>query len=180
MFMTRLMVSLFEFALSVVMSGLLIFVTFKVFIKANPDFNMEAEIKKGNVAVGILVTAILFSASMILKEGLASVVSMVRMHLSMPTERVLSLAQLIALSAAHLVMAMFMALFTISVTLRLFGKLERPGMRPGKELENGNVAVGILLAGVVLVASLYVGAGVSAVSKALVPQPSIGQVQVME
>jgi len=180
MFMTRLFVSLFEFGLAVLMSGLIIFVTYKAFVKANPDFDMEEEIKNGNVAVGILMVAILFSASMILREGVSSVVAMVRMHVSMPAERVLSNFQLVMLCLGHLVMAMFMALFTISFTLRLFGKLERPRMRPGEELKKGNVAVGLLLACVVIVASIYVGFGVSAVSKALVPQPSIGQVQIME
>ncbi|NLO91551.1 MAG: DUF350 domain-containing protein [Elusimicrobia bacterium] len=180
MFLTRLTISLFEFGLAVLMSGLLIFFTFKLFIRANPDFNMELEIKKGNVAVGILVAAILFSASIILKEGMTSVVTMVRMHVVLPAGRVLTWTELVAMCIAHLGMAMLMALFTISVTLRLFGKLERKIMAPGKELEAGNIAVGILLAAVVLISSLYVSAGVSAVSKSLVPQPSMGQVRIME
>jgi hypothetical protein len=41
------------------------------------------------------------------------------------------------------------------------------------------MAVGILLSSVVLVASMYVGEGVSALSKALVPQPSIGHIQIL-
>ncbi|MDP2866526.1 MAG: DUF350 domain-containing protein, partial [Elusimicrobiota bacterium] len=65
MFNTRLIVSVFEFFLAVVMSGFIISLTYRVFIKANPDFDMEEEIKKGNAAVGTLVAAILFSASMI-------------------------------------------------------------------------------------------------------------------
>lgn len=180
MFLTRLIISLFEFGLALLMSGLLVFVTFKLFIRANPDFNMETEIKKGNVAVGILVAAILFAASIILKEGMTSVVTMVRMHVVLPAGRVLSSTELVALSLAHLVMAMLLALVTISVTLRLFGKLTRKTLAPGKELEAGNVAVGILLAAVVLISSLYVRVGVSAVSKALVPQPTMGQVKIME
>ena len=52
MFNTRLIVSVFEFALAVLMSGFVISLTYRVFIKANPDFDMEAEIKKGNAAVG--------------------------------------------------------------------------------------------------------------------------------
>jgi hypothetical protein len=37
-----------------------------------------------------------------------------------------------------------------------------------------------VLGAVVLVAALYVGEGVSAISKALVPQPSIGQIEIMQ
>ena len=57
MFTTRVLVSFFEFMLSVVMSGFVIYLTYRIFIKANPDFDMEVEIKKGNVAVGTLVGA---------------------------------------------------------------------------------------------------------------------------
>jgi len=173
-----LIVSVFEFLLAVLMSGVIISLTYRVFIKANPDFNMEGEIKKGNVAVGTLVAAILFSASMILQKGMGSVVSMFRMHISAPGES-LGLGKLALLSAAHLGLSMLLAVITISVTLRLFGKLVR-SLRAGKELEKGNLAVGILLSSVVLVAALYVGEGVSAISKALVPQPSIGQIEIMK
>src|SRR3989339_326983 len=102
MFTTRLIVSIFEFLLAVLMSGLVISLTYRVFIKANPDFDMEAEIKKGNAAVGTLVAAILFAASMILQKGLGSVVSMFRMHISAPGESSIGFGKLALLSAGHL------------------------------------------------------------------------------
>ena len=179
MFNTRLLVSFFEFFLAVVMSGFIISLTYRVFIKANPDFDMEEEIKKGNVAVGTLVGAILFAASMILQKGMGSVVSMFRMHISAPGESAMGLGKLALLCTAHLGLSMLLAVVTISVTLRLFGKLVR-SLHAGKELEKGNLAVGIVLGSVVLVAALYVGEGVSAISKALVPQPSIGQIEIMK
>lgn len=180
MFTTRVLVSFFEFLLAVVMSGFIIYLTYRVFITANPDFNMEEEIKKGNVAVGTLMGTIMFSASMILQKGLSSVVSMFRMHISAPGESTLGLGKLALISAAHLGLSLFLAVITISVTLRLFGRLVRSHYRPGEQLQKGNMAVGLILASVVLIASLYVGEGVSAISKALVPQPSIGQIEIME
>jgi hypothetical protein len=38
----------------------------------------------------------------------------------------------------------------------------------------------LLLSSVVLVAAFYVGEGVSALSKALVPQPAMGRIQIMK
>jgi len=179
MFTTRLIVSFFEFLLAVLMSGFIISLTYRVFIKANPDFDMEEEIKKGNTAVGTLVGAILFAASMILQKGMGSVVSMFRMHISAPGESAMGLGKLSLLCAAHLGLSMLLAVVTISVTLRLFGRLVR-SLHAGTELQKGNLAVGIVLSSVVLVAALYVGEGVSAISKALVPQPSIGQIEIMK
>jgi len=179
MFNTRVIASIFEFVLAVLMSGLIIALTYKVFIKANPDFDMEAEIKKGNTAVGTLVAAILFAASLILQKGMGSVVSMFRMHISAPGESTIGLGKLALLCTAHLGLSLLLAVITISVTLRLFGKLVR-SLHAGQELEKGNLAVGIVLSSVVLIAALYVGEGVSAISKAMVPQPSIGQIEIMK
>jgi uncharacterized membrane protein YjfL (UPF0719 family) len=178
MFVTRVIVSMFEFSLTVLMSGLVIALTYKVFITANPDFDMEEEIQKGNTAVGVLVGTILFAASMILQRGLSSVVSMFRLHMTAPTEG-FALWQLGLMALGHLMMSLVLALMTISITLRLFGRIPRH-FRPGKELQKGNMAVGVLLSAVVVVAALYVGEGVSALSKALVPQPSIGRVQILK
>ncbi|OGS36357.1 MAG: hypothetical protein A2506_13275, partial [Elusimicrobia bacterium RIFOXYD12_FULL_66_9] len=156
-----------------------IYWTYRTFIKANPDFDMESEIKKGNIAVGLLVGTILFSASQILMAGAESSISMFRLHMLAPTEENASLLKLTGLIFAHLTMSMFLAVISISVTLRLFGRLTKK-MEEGKELQKGNIAVGILLSSVVLVSSLYVRDGVSALSKALTPQPSIGRIQVLK
>ena len=179
MFLTRFLIGLFEFALLVVMSGLLIYLTYRLFIRANPDFDMESEIKNGNIAVGILVAAILLSASLILEKGLGAVVGMMRLQISAPLQSGLPIWQVILLVLGHLIMSMTLALFTISLTLRLFGRLGRR-ITPGKELQKGNIAMGLLLAAVVLVAAFYVGEGVSALSKALVPQPAMGRIQIMK
>ena len=179
MFNTRVIVSLFEFTLAVAMSGVIIALTYKIFVRANPDFNMEEEIKKGNVAVGTLMAAILFAASMILQRGMGAVVSMFRLYISSPGESPLSFGTLALICLAHLGLSMVLAVITISVTLRLFGRLDK-SLHAGKELQKGNMAVGILLSGVVLVAALYVGEGVSSISKAMVPQPSIGRIEIMK
>lgn len=179
MFFTRVLVSLFEFTLAVIMSGVVIAMTYRVFIHANPDFDMAVQIKKGNTAVGTLVAAILFSASMILEKGMSSVVSMFRLHMNAPGQTSFTAVQLVLISVAHLVIALVLALLTISITLRLFGRLTT-ALQCGKELEKGNLAVGILLSSVVIVSAMYVGEGVSALSKAMVPQPSIGRVKILK
>jgi heme/copper-type cytochrome/quinol oxidase subunit 4 len=177
MFTTRVVASLFDFGLMVVMSAFVIALTYRIFVKANPDFHMGQEIKKGNVAVGVLMAAILVSASYILMAGTESSINMFRMHLLAPSEENESILRILGLIAAHLSISMMLAVVSISVTLRMFGRLEKE-LRAGKELQAGNLAVGILLAAVVVISSMYVREGVSALSKALTPQPSIGTIQI--
>ena len=183
MFYLRLLVSLFELSLMIVLSGVVIYLIYRVFIKANPDFDMEEEIKNGNVAVGALVSVIMVSAALMLQKGVGASIGMFRLSVSAPADVSLPLWQTALLTLGHLTLTLAIAVVTISVTLRLFGKMVRgfrPDLRLGEELRKGNLAVGLLLSAVVVIATLYVGEGVSALTKALVPQPKIGTIQIME
>jgi len=183
MFYLRLLVSFFELGLMIVLSGVVIYVIYRVFIKANPEFDMEEEIIKGNVAVGILVSSIMVSAALMLKKGAGASVGMFRLSVSVPAEVSFPLWQTALLTLGHLAITLFVAIFTISITLRLFGRMVKklkPELRIGEQMQRGNIAVGILLSAVVFIATLYVGEGVSALTKALVPQPRIGAIQIME
>ena len=178
-FNTRVIVSLFHFLMMVLMSGGVIFLTYRTFIRANPDFDMEAEIKKGNVATGLLVGTILICASQILMAGTDSSIQMFRLHMLAPAEDGPSSGELVLRILGHLAVSMALAVISISVTLRLFGRLTRH-MQEGLELEKGNVAVGILLSSVVFVSSMYIKDGVTSLMKAMTPQPSIGRIQIQK
>ena len=178
MFTTRLLVSLFEFCLTVIMSVLVVYINYRLFEHANPDYDHEVELAKGNVAVAILLAALLFSSGLMIQKGIYPVVSLFRLYMTSPLEATLGRSQMFLYGVAHLVMAFVLTVFTMSFALRLFGRLTSE-LRPGKELQKNNVAVGIVLASVVLVVGLYVSEGLGSLSKSLIPQPSMGRVQVM-
>ena len=184
MFTTRFLISVAELALMIFSSGLLIVLIYRVFIKANPDFDMEQAIKDGNAAVGILMASIMACAALMLAKGLSASVAVLRLAMATPMgSGGPAIWKAVMLIAGHLFLSLAIAVLTISVTLRLFGWLSRhmnPELRMGEQLEKGNIAVGILLSAVVFIATMYVGDGVSAVTKALVPQPDIGTIRIME
>ncbi|MHB2026701.1 MAG: DUF350 domain-containing protein [Elusimicrobiota bacterium] len=176
----RALVGFVHFGLSLILSVVVIYVTYRVFILANPDFDMEEEIHKGNASVGILVGAILLAAAMILRSGMSSVMTMVRLRLLAPAESGFSLERLLWLTTAHLTLSLLLAVLTISVTLRVFGRLTRArNWRPGEQLQKNNIAVGLILASVVIIAAMYVGDGVGALSSSLLPQPTMGHIRIM-
>ncbi len=178
MYNERIVVAVFHFLLMVLSSGLVVTLTYRVFIGANPDFHMGTEIRDGNVATGILVAAILYGASLIMMAGTQSAVEMFRMHMLAPSEQSESLVKLFFLIVAHMAVSLILAVISISTTLRLFGRLTRRELHAGQELKRGNTAVGLVLASVVIVSSLYVRDGVLSLSKALAPQPSFGHIEI--
>lgn len=178
MFGTNVLISLFEFVFTVVISALGVYVTYRTFVRVNPDYDSEEELKQGNVAVAVLLAGILIAAGQIIQKGVYPVVSLVRLYLTSPLDQGLAPWQLALYGAAHLVMSFALAVLTISFTLRMWGRLTG-NIQEGKELKKGNVAVGVVLASVVLLISSFIGEGVSSLSKSLIPQPSIGRVKVM-
>ena len=181
---TRIWASLFELALMVVMSGVIITLIYRALLRATPDLDIEKGIREGNIAIGILTATIMISVALLLQKGLGASVSTFRLAIAAPDEIALPLWRAGMLILGHLFLSLALGIVTISLTLRLAGKMARtinpqmPYYR--KLLTDGNIAVGLLLSSIVLITTLYVGEGISAVTKALVPQPKIGTIQIMK
>jgi uncharacterized membrane protein YjfL (UPF0719 family) len=172
---TSIGLALFEFVLSAVLGLLVVYVNYRMFIATNPDYDAEEEMKKGNLGVAALLAALLVSAGLIVREGVYPVSNLVRLYFTSPVEYV-SGWQLILLILTHLLLVFVVAVYTISLSLRFWGRLT-PNIAEGQELKKGNLGVGLVLAGVVAVMALFISDGISKLTKSLIPQPSIGHVQ---
>lgn len=176
---TYVLLSLFEFGLTAALSVLVIYFHYRMYIITNRDYDAAEELRKGNVAVAVLLAAMLYGGGSIIREGIYPVVNLVRLHFTSPTLG-MSGAEVALIACGHIVLVFAVAIFTISLGLRIWGRLARGAMVWGAELKKGNVAVGIVLAGVVLVLASFMSEGVSHLTKSLIPQPSLGQVEIME
>ncbi|MFH1724416.1 MAG: DUF350 domain-containing protein [Elusimicrobiota bacterium] len=177
---TRVVVSACELLLTIVMAVLVVFATLRALVRANRDFDEDKEILRGNLAVGILVAALLLASANIMHQAFVPVADTIHLYLTSPLVESTKHWKLAAYAAGNLVLAFVIVVATLSLALRLFGRLTRTKeTRPGKELERGNVAVGVILSSVVLIVSLFVGQGVKALSKAIIPRPSVGAMRMM-
>jgi len=172
---TSVSLALFEFVLSAVLGLLVVYVNYRLFIRTNPDYHAEEEMKKNNLGVAALLAALLVSAGLIVREGIYPVTNLVRLYFTSPVDYVAGW-QLVVLILCHLAVVFIVAVYTISLSLRFWGRLT-PNIAEGEELKKGNLAVGIVLAGVVAVMALFISDGLSRLTKSLIPQPQIGHVE---
>ncbi len=172
------LLAVFEFILTAALSMLVIYFHYRSYIITNSDYDASEELKKNNIAVAILLSAMLVGAGWIVKQGIYPVVNLVRLQLTSPLLN-LSMPQVGLIAVLHLMLVFIVAVFTISLGLRFWGRLNR-SLRWGEELKKGNVAVGLVLAAVVLVLASFMSDGVSRLTKSLIPQPSLGVVQIAE
>jgi uncharacterized membrane protein YjfL (UPF0719 family) len=169
---TRVLLSLFEFVLTVVMAVGVVYVNYRLSIRTNRDYDAEQELKNRNMGVAILLATCLISAGMIVKNGIFPVVAMVRLAFT-SDGAYLTIREVVGIALLQILLVFVAAIFSISVSLRLFGKMTR-NIREGKELQAGNPAVGTILAAVVFVVALFVSDCMSSVTKSLVPQAPLG------
>jgi uncharacterized membrane protein YjfL (UPF0719 family) len=178
--MMGVLASLFEFALTVVMAVLVVYCTLRALIHTNTDFNEDEALLKGNIAVGILIASLLLGSANIMCRAFEPVTDLIRQYLTLSYAREMGGWKLLFATIGNLALAFFIVVATLSFSLRLFGRMTRTEkMRAGAELQKGNLAVGILLAAVVVIVSLFVGDGVRAVSKAVLPCPAAGAMRIM-
>ena len=170
--------SAFEFVLTAALSMLVIYAQHRMYVITNHDYDTIDEIKKGNVAVAVLLAAMMVGGGSIIQQGIYPVVNLVRLQFTSPAWEI-EPWRLALMVAGHLLLVFIVAVFTISLGLRFWGKMSQ-GLKWGEQLKAGNVAVGVVLAGVVLVFSSFMSDGVLSLTKSLIPQPSMGQVEFAE
>ena len=167
--------ALFEFVLTAALSVLVVYVVYRLLIVTNTDYDAEEEIRKDNKGVAMLLAGLVVAGGLMVREGIYPVMNIVRLYFSTPMPEFAGW-QMLLLAGAHLVLVFVIATFTLSLSLRFWGRLT-PHVQNGAELKRGNFSVGIVLTGVVLVVALFMSEGISRLTKSLIPQPSVGQVE---
>ena len=176
----RVTISFCELLLTIVMAVLVVYVTMRALIKTNTDFDEDEEILQGNLSVGILVAALLLAAANIMHQAFKPVADTIHLYLTSPLVDAGKNWKLALYAVGNLTLAFVIVVATLSFSLRLFGRLTRTKeTRPGIELKKGNVAVGVILSSFVLIVSLFVGQGISSLTKALLPRPNVGHMRIM-
>ena len=174
---TSILLALFEFVLTGSLALLVVYMTYRLFAVTSPDYDPEVELKKGNLGAGILLAALIVSAGLIVREGIYPTINLVRLYFTSP-DSYLTGPQVLALAFGHLGLVFVVAVYSMSWSLRFWGRLTTR-IDEGEELKRGNAAVGIVLAGVVAVMAIFMSDAISRLTKAMIPQPSLGHVEIM-
>ncbi|VVB57699.1 Uncharacterised protein [uncultured archaeon] len=140
-----------------------VYLGLRMFDRMTEGINEMDEIKKGNVAVGILMAAVVFSIANVVQRGVANLTSSVPLDMGvgpMIVGLVVGVLQLLVALAA--------AAFSISLAVKVLDKITTD-IDEMKELKRGNVAVAILMAGVLLAVSFVISSGIEGLSRAVDP-----------
>jgi uncharacterized membrane protein YjfL (UPF0719 family) len=159
-----LILSLIQLIVGLALAMGSVYLGLRMFDKLTEGIDELAELKKGNVAVAILLGAIVFSIANVVQ---VSVMNLTRsLTIGMP---VLQLAIGIIVGLIHMFIGIVLAVISIYIAVRILDKIT-VGIDEFKELKKGNVAVAILMAAVLFAVSYVIGGVVSAMAAILSPQ----------
>ncbi|MGE5379259.1 MAG: DUF350 domain-containing protein [Candidatus Saccharibacteria bacterium] len=138
-----------------------VYIGLKLFDRMTKGIDEWKEILKGNVAVGILMAAVIFSIANVVQSGVGSLLS--NLGASQPMDQMLID---LVLGLVNLLIGLAAAIFSIWVALKVLDRITKD-VDEMKELAKGNVAVAVIMAGVLLAVSFVIAAAVSGISNAL-------------
>ncbi|MBP7686542.1 MAG: DUF350 domain-containing protein [Thermoflexales bacterium] len=159
--MAALFLSGAQLVISVITAALVAFLSIWLFDKTTRGIDEWNELRKGNVAVGVVLAAIIVGVGIILRPGLAP--AALNLDVGPGNAVVIRLAvQLI-----QILIGLLLSIVSIGAALWIFTRLTG-AIDEWAEIGRGNVAIAIVLAGVVIATALIVSTALDAILLMLV------------
>ncbi|MEK6977467.1 MAG: DUF350 domain-containing protein [Candidatus Hydrothermarchaeota archaeon] len=122
------------------------------------------ELKNGNVAIGILVAAVVVSISLVVQSGVAGLnEALFGIELTSPTVIISAINRNIA-GISQVLIGIILAVVAIYLAIHILDKVA-VNIELMEEIKGGNVAVAIVTAGVLIAISFVIQAGVTGIYK---------------
>ena len=142
-----------------------VYLGLKMFDRMTSGVDEMAELKKGNVAVAILLGAIIFSIANVVQGGVSGLTA----GLAQPGLTVPMMIAGLVIGIVNLLVGILLSIVSIYIALSVLDKIT-VDINEFKEFAKGNVAVAIVMAAVLLSVSFVIASAVAGMSNILSPQ----------
>ena len=138
-----------------------IYIGISLFGRMTKGLDEWEELKQGNAAVGIVLTAIIISLATVTQSGIAGLTGAL-MNVSASGDYIMAVIG----GAVQLIVGIVMAVIAIWLAISILDRITKDIDEPA-ELKKGNVAVAIVMAGVLIAVGFIIQAGVAGLSRAI-------------
>ncbi|MBI2419865.1 MAG: DUF350 domain-containing protein [Ignavibacteriales bacterium] len=159
-----------QIILSLLLGVLFIYAAFRVFSALTKGVDELSELKQKNTAVGILISAIFISVTFIIKSAMDPSLIVFTNTLRNPEAGLQQYLTTFGIMLSHFIVSGVLGFAAIFIALQFFILLSRD-LNEMEELKRNNIAVGILMAAVVVCVALLVQPGIKTLLDALIPYP---------
>jgi uncharacterized membrane protein YjfL (UPF0719 family) len=166
MLLTNVVVGLIQLIISIIFAVLALYIGFAVLSKINKNMDEEKEIARGNVAVGIIVASVFVAIALVVQSGVSGLSVGINKALN---EGIFTVDGLLAIGTAfiQLILGIVLAVGAIYLALYILDKLTK-GVDEFEEIKKGNIAVALMMGGVIIAVAVIIQSGVIGITAALV------------
>jgi uncharacterized membrane protein YjfL (UPF0719 family) len=158
---------------ALVLAPLVSNVAFRLFDASTDELSERDELRKGNVAVGIALAAVIGSTGLVVREAMRPAHDALVLALS-PGGSLWAWGASVAL---HVALALAFATFGVVFGARIFAALVGD-RKPFEHLRTGNAAYALVLGAAILVTGSLVAEATGPIFEALIPYPSAVSVRI--
>jgi uncharacterized membrane protein YjfL (UPF0719 family) len=166
MLLANAAVGIIQLLISLIFAVLALYIGFAVLSKITKDIDVEKELARGNVAVGVIVAAVFVAIALVVQSGVSGLSVGINKALSVG---ILSVDGLLAICVAfiQLILGIVLAVGAIYLALNILDKLTK-GVEEFGEIKKGNIAVALEMAGMIVAVAVIIQSGVIGITAALV------------
>jgi len=166
MLLANAFVGLIQLIVSIILSVMALYIGFAVLSKNTQNIDVEKELVKGNAAVGIIVAAVFVAIALVVQSGVSGLSVGINKAVSVG---ILSIDGLLAIGIAfiQLILGIVLAVGAIYLALYILDKLTT-GIKEFEEIKKGNVAVALMMGGVIIAVAVIIQSGVIGITAALI------------
>jgi len=167
---------IFSFAFSVLISILVVYLTFRLFFRLFSLADLDS-IAGGNVAVAVAAIGNMIAFGILMMRSLYPV-SAVLQDLFITTQLTAqNILKTLAYILAYIVIAYCFSVITVVISSKLFQKLTT-SIEEADLIKKGNVAVAIMLSGIVITIAIMVQSGLGDLMNTLIPHVDVEMIRV--
>lgn len=164
-----------EFLVSIFISFILIFVSYRLFLVLTSRLDEERQLREKNTSVGLLLGSILLGEAIVVKQAIYPVMAVIQIFILGQEKSFSNFLKMLGFSAGYVFLAGILALACILFSFWLFNKLT-PRIDHFQEIKENNIAVALFMAIFIIGISLLISEGVSGLTRALIPFPEVGSI----
>ncbi|MBN1272212.1 MAG: DUF350 domain-containing protein [Candidatus Aminicenantes bacterium] len=173
--MHQIFFGIIEFLVSVLISFVLIFGSYRLFLAVTRKFDEEKQFKRKNLSVGIVLGGAILGEALIVKQAIFPVMSVIQIYVLGQEKNLGNFLEVLGLSIGYVLLSGFLALLGILFSFWLFNKMT-PGIDQYEEIQDNNTAVAVFMAVVIIATCLLISSGVEGLTRALIPFPEVGTI----
>ena len=165
MLLVNAFIGLIQLIIAIIFSVVALYIGFSMMSKITKNIDEEQELAKGNVAVGIIVASVFVAIALVVQSGVSGLSVGIGKAASVG---LFSLDGILAIGAAfvQLILGIVLAIGAIYLALNILDKLTK-GVDEFEEIKKGNVAVALMMGGVIIAVAVIIQSGVLGITAAL-------------